>query len=309
MSTIIDLAQARKDAMAPDLPPELLQQLGALSPLQPEYWNTLWRGMQKASSTFGRVKECWQNWDELSEARLYWQRYAQQERQNSRAIDLLTEVQPSWRVLDIGAGPGTLALPLADKVAHVTAVEPALGMSQVLSENIADLGLNNVSVIKKRWDDINIKQDLEGVYDLVIISFAFGMSDLLDTVEKILKVASNRIVFYWHASPMARDVDSVQLWQLLHGKKFIPIPKANIIFNLLYCMGIYADAQIIPRAYTETFSSMNEAMDIYSKRYEVASTAIPQLRQYLEQSLVFQDGVYMPKNHNTGMKISWTVTS
>lgn len=310
MQSAIDLEQAKKDAGMPNLSPELMQQLAALSPLQPEYWNTLWGGMQQASRTLGQIKECWQNWDTLEQARLYWQRHAQQERHNSRVIELLAEVQPSWRVLDIGAGPGTLALPLAEKAAQVTAVEPASGMAQVLHENIAEAGLDNVSVIQKRWDDVEITQDLVGAYDLVIVSFAFGMLDLIDTIEKIRKVASNRVVFYWHAAPMARDVDAVQLWPLLHGKQFIPIPKANIIFNLLYSMGIYADVQVMPRAYTETFVSMEAAVDEYCKRYDVQHTdaqAVQKLRHYLEHSLVSKDGAYVPKAHNTGMKISWTV--
>lgn len=312
MHTTIDLEQAKKDAAAPNLSPELLQQIAAFSPLQPEYWNTLWQGMQSASRASGRIKECWQNWDELAEARSYWQRHAQQAQKNSRAIELLAEVQPSWRVLDIGAGPGTLALPLAEKAAHVTAVEPASGMAQVLHENIAEANLSNISVIQKRWDDIDVVQDLTGTYDLVIVSFAFGMLDLLDTVKKICQVANHRVVLYWHAAPMARDVDAVQLWPLLHGKQFTPIPKANIIFNLLYCMGIYADVQVMPRAYTETFASIDAAVEEYSKRYDIQHTntqAAQRLRQYLEHSLVLEDGVYVPQAHNTGMKMSWTVAA
>ena len=40
------------------------------------------------------------------------------------------------RVLDIGAGPGTLAIPFDQKVAHVTAVEPAECMCSVMREKM-----------------------------------------------------------------------------------------------------------------------------------------------------------------------------
>jgi 16S rRNA A1518/A1519 N6-dimethyltransferase RsmA/KsgA/DIM1 with predicted DNA glycosylase/AP lyase activity len=40
-------------------------------------------------------------------------------------------------VPDIGAGPGTLAIPLAPRVKEITAVEPGAGMVSILQERAA----------------------------------------------------------------------------------------------------------------------------------------------------------------------------
>ena len=305
--------QPSKDAApcaAPVLPQSVKDALAPWEPSQPEYWNALWRSTQEASRASGRGIECWQNWDDIADARQYWRRITGSEQKNDRAAELLAEVQPHWRVLDIGAGPGNLVVPLAGKAAHVTAVEPASGMAQVLRENIAAAGLRNVSVIQKRWDDVDVPQDLQGPYELVVISFAFGMLDLLDTIRKIMAVASQRVVFYWHAGPQAWDVDALKLWPLLHGKTFTPIPKAEVIFNLLYTLGIYADVQSIPRSFTTVFESMDEAMSEYRKRYAVAENDAQRnqlLHQYLREHLVQENGRYVQRAHNTGMRIAWTV--
>lgn len=295
---------------AQPLPQSVKEALSPWEPSQPQYWNALWRSTQEASRASGRGIECWQNWDDIEDARQYWQRVSASEQKNERAHELLAEAQPHWRVLDIGAGPGNLVLPLAGKVAHVTAVEPAHGMSQVLRENIAQAGLSNVSVVQKRWDDVDVAQDLQGPYELVVISFAFGMLDLLDTFRKILAVAKERVIFYWHAGPQAWDVDAVKLWPLLHGKTFTPIPKAEVIFNLLYTLGIYADVKSIPRSFTTCFESMDEAMQEYRKRYAVAEDDAEKnrlLRQYLQQNLLPEDGGYVQRAYNTGMRIAWSV--
>ncbi|MDO4794530.1 MAG: class I SAM-dependent methyltransferase [Brachymonas sp.] len=292
------------------MPQSVKEALSAWDPSQPQYWNALWRSTQEASRASGRGIECWQNWDDLADARQYWQRVSASEQKNERAHELLAEVQSHWRVLDIGAGPGNLALPLAGKAAHVTAVEPASGMAQVLRENIAQAGLSNVSVVQKRWDDVDVAQDLQGPYELVVISFAFGMLDLLDTLRKILAVASQRVIFYWHAGPQAWDVDAVKLWPLLHGKTFTPIPKAEVIFNLLYTLGIYADVKSMPRSFTTAFESLDEAMQEYGKRYAVAEDDAPRrqlLLQYLQAHLVQEDGRYLQRAYNTGMRIAWNV--
>lgn len=302
--------QMAADATNNALPPQIAQALQPFSPAQPEYWNALWRSTQEASRASGRGCECWQNWDEVEEARNYWKRVSERDQHYSRAADVLAEVQSHWRVLDIGAGPGTMALPLAGKVAHVTAVEPAHGMATVLRENMAEAGVQNITVVQKKWDDVDMAQDLQKSYDLVVISFAFGMLDLLDTVKKVLAVASNRVLFYWHAGPQAWDVDAVKLWPLLHGKTFVPIPKANVIFNLLYSMGIYADVKVIPRSFRTGFDSFEEALAEYSKRYAVEAGdahRMELLRGYLQESLVQEEGRYMQKAINTGMRMSWNV--
>ena len=38
-------------------------------------------------------------------------------------------ITPDFEVLDIGAGPGTLAIPFAERVRKATAVEPSKGLS------------------------------------------------------------------------------------------------------------------------------------------------------------------------------------
>ncbi|MBP8794259.1 MAG: class I SAM-dependent methyltransferase [Brachymonas sp.] len=291
--------------------PAVAQALASLNPSQPEYWNAIWRGTQEISRASGRRMECWQNWDEVAEARKYWQRALEREQgSDGRLADVLADVQPGWRVLDIGAGPGNLAVPLAAKVAHVTAVEPADGMATVLRENIEQFGLRNVHVVQKKWDDVDACKDLQGPYDLVVISFAFGMLDLLDTVEKILSVARNRVLFYWHLGPQVWDVDAVKLWPLLHGKDFTPIPKAEVIFNLLYSMGIYADATVMHRTMRMGYDSFDEAMDEYRKRYAVPandSRLNALLKEYLLQNLVVEEGRHMQKATGTGMRLAWTI--
>jgi precorrin-6B methylase 2 len=56
---------------------------------------------------------------------------------------------PESRVLDIGAGPGSLAIPLAEMVAHVTAVEPAEGMMEILKQNMETYGTRNIDCVYK----------------------------------------------------------------------------------------------------------------------------------------------------------------
>ena len=75
-------------------------------------------------------------------------------------LDGLTVTRDS-RVLDIGAGPGTLAIPLAPRVKEVTAVEPGAGMVSILQERAAREGITNIRCIQKRWEDVDPALDLD----------------------------------------------------------------------------------------------------------------------------------------------------
>jgi SAM-dependent methyltransferase len=56
-------------------------------------------------------------------------------------------------VLDVGAGPGPLTLPLAGRVARVTALEPAPAMAAALRAAVVARGLANVAVLETSWDE------------------------------------------------------------------------------------------------------------------------------------------------------------
>ncbi len=76
------------------------------------------------------------------------------------------EITSQFHVLDIGAGPVTLAIPFAQKAARVTAVEPAEGMCSVMKEKMSEFSLSNIRVVQKRWEDVDVAVDLEPPYDV-----------------------------------------------------------------------------------------------------------------------------------------------
>lgn len=70
----------------------------------------------------------------------FWQPFAEQFRADPRRVDdplverLSREVAPQDTVLDVGAGAGRLALPLAMRCREVMAVEPSAAMASGLRE-------------------------------------------------------------------------------------------------------------------------------------------------------------------------------
>src|SRR5688572_21115929 len=73
-------------------------------------------------------------------------------RTDESALDRLLELtRPEDTWLDIGAGGGRYALPLALKAREVIAVDPSEGMLDQMRAGMADAGIANVRVLHGRW--------------------------------------------------------------------------------------------------------------------------------------------------------------
>jgi SAM-dependent methyltransferase len=73
-------------------------------------------------------------------------------RTDEPALDRLLElVQPGETWVDIGAGGGRYALPLALKAGAVIAVDPSAGMLEQLRAGMTDAGITNVRAVESRW--------------------------------------------------------------------------------------------------------------------------------------------------------------
>ena len=85
-------------------------------------------------------------------------------------------------VLDVGCGPGTIALALAPQVKRVYALDYSQGMLDAMLKNAAQLQLHNVQPILASWEE-----DWEDVpvCDIAIVSRASIVADMDDALTKL----------------------------------------------------------------------------------------------------------------------------
>lgn len=184
----------------------------------------------------------------------------------ARVNDQLTamEIPSGASVLDIGAGPGTLAVPLAKNGCRVTVVEPSKPMKQAMDEYRKFLQVDaDIGVIPAVWEDVEA-ENLDK-YDYVISSFALSVPNLKEALGKMDRTAAKEVHIFWFVNDTTWDVTYSSLWESLHGEKYWPKPKADVVWNCLYQMGIYADIAVYPmkdeRGYADLASAVNDYAD------------------------------------------------
>lgn len=271
------------------------------------HWNEAW-GEQIRKHNEAIQFDCGSQWQGRKEAKRFWEMTRKNMAQRLDRTLSGFDLDKSARILDVGAGPGNLAVPMAGRFAHVTAVEPAEGMMALLAEHAQAAGQTNVHQVKKRWEDVCCDRDLVPPYDLVIASFSLGMEDMKSAIEKMVQVSSRYVSLFWFAGETAWDKHSRHLWAAIHNARYTPMPRCNILYNLLYQMGIYPNIEVFFVEHDMVYESLADAVDQTKTRYRVENgTQEKILAEYLEKNLMRKNGHWIQKNASTRVKLWWEV--
>ncbi len=240
-------------------------------------WNLLWKQDKKPDSTRRR--------------RDYWDRRAPSFADRS-VEDGYTEpflsilnAQPDWTVLDVGCGPGTLAIPLATKVRGVTAIDFSPAMIELLDGRCRSAGISNVTTHVAGWEDDWRSFGIES-HDAAIASRSLVVDDLQAALEKLNNFARKRVVI---SAPAGEGPFDLQLFAVV-GRELKPNPDYIYVYNLLYQMGIYANVSFVVKKFCRTFANPEEAFRSVSWMFEdLSGVEESRLRLFLSSHLV-RDG-------------------
>ena len=146
----------------------------------------------------------------------HWTQYARQFKADPRRTDdelverLRSRLQPDDTLLDVGAGGGRLALPLALSCRSVTAVEPSPSMCAVLRETAEENGID-VGVVEAEWADAQVE-----AADVILCSHViYVIEDIGAFVSKINSHARRLVLMVVFQS--APQSQMYQLWEQVHG--------------------------------------------------------------------------------------------
>lgn len=104
-----------------------------------------------------------------------------------------------FEVLEIGPGPGTLTIPLSEKVRKIACVEASKANLRILKENLEDKKIKNFELINEYWE----KAKIENSFDLVVCShFLWMVEDLEKHLERMEQFSDRYCVI---VQPCGRD--------------------------------------------------------------------------------------------------------
>lgn len=204
-------------------------------------------------------------------------------------------------VLDIGAGTGRLAVPIAKRVRKVTAIEPSARMAKCLRGNMLRAGAENITIVKKRWEDVEVGGDI-APHDIVIASCSLSMSDMPLALKKLNQAATRAVYILTSALRWCDD----GLWRAIYGEQQPKWWLDYIYINGLLCnMDIYANTEITESHTCLKYDSLEEAAQEWNKTYFVPPGREAETKNYLSRISTRAEGKILINRRNRSALIWW----
>ena len=168
---------------------------------------------------------------------------------------------PGETWLDIGAGAGRYALPLARVAREVIAVDPSSSMLDGLGEGMAEAGLTNIRPIQARWP---LDPELEAAVGPLPIADVALIAHVSYDVEEIgpfldrMEAAARRlcVAVLMDRAPASR---ADAFWPTVHGEARSPLPALAELRGLLEARGRVVEEQLVDQE-PRTFASREQLL-------------------------------------------------
>jgi SAM-dependent methyltransferase len=178
------------------------------------------------------------------------------ERVLEASADVLTAARS---LLDVGAGFGALAVPLARRLAHVTALEPTATMAAALRRAIRRDGITNLTVVEAAWGGAPVS-----AHDVVLCAqvgrlLARGSAFLAD----VARVAAHGVVLVRDTPGRDDKFFYGELYPRLLGRPYTRTCEDMDTVAGLGDLGIVPDVTTIEYRSDQPFESLDEACDFW----------------------------------------------
>lgn len=215
-------------------------------------WGTLWRQAQDDAVWKPREASVW---DGRAASFAKRNKHSSFEQQCLRLI----AAQSEWTVLDVGAGPGTLAVPLAAQVRCVTCMDFSAAMLSEAARRAKEEGRSNFSTVHASWTD-----DWESLgivpHDLVIAARSLSVRDILAALRRMSTYGRRKRVVVDRVG--AGPIDPAAFAAV--GRKPRRGPDYIYTLNALYQLGYHAAVAYVYGDNSRVCNSLEDACAGYN---------------------------------------------
>ncbi|MFN8484159.1 MAG: methyltransferase domain-containing protein [Anaerolineae bacterium] len=172
---------------------------------------------------------------------------------------LAPRLTPGVTVLDVGAGGGRFALPLAERGARVVAVEPSPAMAAVLREAAEARGLA-VELVAQPWP----AAPAPSAPVVICANVVYDVADLAPFVAALDRAAEQLVAIYLSLTHPVGQL--AELWRTFRGWQPPDGPTYLDAAAVVYAQGIPCNVTLVPSHPTLTFADWDALVAFYRNR-------------------------------------------
>ena len=266
-------------------------------------WNQIWMEQKIRHLRVQNYQGSDEFWSNPRNIQRVYQRFPSRSLRVKKQIEGI-EIPDGGKVLDIGSGPGTLAIPLAKRGCQVTVVEPSAAMRDVMMRCQEREKVRDIRVLAMHWEDVK-PSDLEE-YDLVITSYSLSMVDIGAAIDKMNRVCKGITYLFWFLTPPVWAHVLSDLWPRIHGAPFNFEPTADVLFQVLLQKNIYPDFYPEKNIHSHLYQTLGDAVEDYAARMNCTDEGQRKIiRDYLRRKMVYGETGFSIRGESWNAKICW----
>ncbi|HSL98065.1 MAG TPA: NTP transferase domain-containing protein [Candidatus Deferrimicrobiaceae bacterium] len=203
------------------------------------------------------------------------------------ALRAMARPTDTW--LDIGAGAGRYALPLARAVREVITLDPSPAMLAALREGMAEGGIENVRRVEGRWPDALELLGAPPVADVSLIAHVSydveAIWPFVDAMERATRRTCLAVLMERSPASLAEA-----FWPPVHGEPRIALPGLPAFVDLLIARGREPAVEILETR-RRTWADRDEVLRHLRRQtwVEPGSAKDERLQWLVDESLVTND--------------------
>lgn len=177
----------------------------------------------------GRVTKPASSWDAKAEKMA--ESCANPEDEYLKKFLSMMDLTGAETLLDIGCGPGTICLQVAERLKHVYGLDYSAGMLAVAQRRAKVMKQDNVTLFQRAWDD---SWDSIPECDVVVASRSTLVADMASALKKLNDKARLRVYTTHTIDPHFMDIRILRAL----GRESTGLPNYIYPLNILCQMGI-----------------------------------------------------------------------
>lgn len=215
---------------------------------------------------------------------------------------ILPRIAGAKTVLDIGAGCGTLSIPLAKAGKTVTALDAAPSMIELLDKEIERQGISGIKTIRAAWGEVALK-----AHDVVLLANVPTILQEPDAfLSKVGSLAKKAVFIIENADPKGDKFYYRELYPLVFNRPFGERSDYLKTYTALHSMGIYANVEIIDYDFDQPFDSIDEAVAFWKEYMGIVTEEHDRtLKGFLETKLIRKKKILLARFHKRSAIIWW----